>query len=57
MEVGWGDGAGLTSSANLDNGRAGSTGLAIDVDGAVWTFLSLVYQFSFHSPSLWETAV
>ena len=30
--------------------------LAIGAVGVVWTFFSLVYLFSFLSPSLWETA-
>ena len=34
----------------------GPTALAVGAGGVVWTFLSLVYYFSFFSPSLWETA-
>ena len=34
----------------------GPTALAVGAGGVVWTFFSLVYHFSFLSPSLWETA-
>ena len=30
--------------------------LAVGADGVLWTFFSLIYHFSFLSPSLWETA-
>ena len=33
----------------------GPTALAVGAGGVVWTFFSLVYRFSFLSPSLWET--
>ena len=34
----------------------GPTALAVGAGGVVWTFFSLVYHFSFLTPSLWETA-
>ena len=34
----------------------GPTALAVGAGGGVWTFFSLVYHFSFLSPSLWEAA-
>ena len=34
----------------------GPTALAVGAGGVVWTFFSLIYLFSFLSPSLWETA-
>ena len=37
---------------NLEKVGQGPTGLG----GVVWTFFSLIYLFSFLSPSLWETA-
>ena len=42
--------------AYLDKSRAGPTALAVGAGGVVWTFFSLVYPFSFLSPSLWVTA-
>ena len=43
---------------NNNNNRVGQglTALAVGAGGVVWTFFSLVYHFSFLSPSLWETA-
>ena len=34
----------------------GPIALAVGAGGVVWTFFSLIYHFSFLSPSLWETA-
>ena len=34
----------------------GPTALAVGAGRVVWTFFSLIYLFSFLSPSLWETA-
>ena len=34
----------------------GPTAFAVGAGGVVWTFFSLVYHFSFLSPSLLETA-
>ena len=34
----------------------GPTALAVGAGGVVWTLFSLVYHFSFLTPSLWETA-
>ena len=34
----------------------GPTGLAVDAGGGCLDIFSLVYHFSFHTPSLWETA-
>ena len=34
----------------------GPTALAVGEGGVVWTLFSLIYHFSFLSPSLWETA-
>ena len=54
--VGWCDGAGKLPvpgrHTNLDWSRA----LAVCVGGGCLDIFSLVYRFSFLSPSLWETA-
>ena len=42
--------------ANLDYSRARDSVLAEGVDGGCLDILSLIYHFSFLSPSLWETA-
>ena len=41
---------------NLDYNRIRPTVLAVGADGGCWDIFSLVYYFSFLSPSLWETA-
>ena len=41
---------------NLDYNRTRPTALAVGADGGCWDIFSLVYYFSFLSPSLWETA-
>ena len=46
----------LRRLAYLDKSRAGPTALSVGAGGVVWTFFSLVYPFSFLSPSLWVTA-
>ena len=59
-DVGWCDGAGLTSSAgasyNLDTVGQGPTALAVGAGGGCLDILTLTYPFSALSPSLWETA-
>ena len=34
----------------------GPTALLVGTGGVVWTFFSLIYPFSFLSPSLWQSA-
>ena len=41
---------------NLDNSRARAYCACSSSGGVVWPFFSLIYHFSFLSPSLWETA-
>ena len=41
---------------DLDNSRQGLNELAVGVGGGCLGIFSLVYFFSFLSPSLWETA-
>ena len=45
----------LGRPTNLNKSRAGPTALAVGAGGGSDIF-SLVYRFSFLSPSLWETA-
>ena len=61
--TGWSDGAMLLGKlpvpgrpTNLDTVGQGPTVLAVGAGGVVWTFFSLVYHFSFLSPSIWDTA-
>ena len=56
-----GDGAGLLSvlgrPTSCDNSRArANTVLSMGVDGSCFDIFSLIYFFSFLSPSLWEMA-
>ena len=39
-------------STNLDEVGQGSTAIAVNACGVVWTFFSLIYHFSFSSLSL-----
>ena len=41
---------------NLGRVGQGPTALAVGAGGVVGIFVSIVYHFSFHSPTLWETA-
>ena len=41
---------------DLDQSRARPTALAVGAGGGCLDIISLVYHFSFLSPSLWETA-
>ena len=41
---------------NLDDSRQGLIVLAGSADGGCLNIFSLIYHFSFLSPSLWETA-
>ena len=41
---------------NLDHSGQGPTALAVGAGGGCLDIFSLIYQFSFLSPSLWETA-
>ena len=43
-------------STSLDDGRQGPFVLAVGAGGGCLDIFSLVYLFSFLSPSLWETA-
>ena len=40
---------------NLNDSRARPTALAVGADGGCLDILTLIYHFSFLSPSLWET--
>ena len=44
------------SPTNLNDSRARPTALAVGAGGGCLDIFSLVYHFSFLSPSLWETA-
>ena len=46
----------LGRPTNLDHSRAGPNSLAVGAGGGCLDIFSLIYHFSFLSPSFWETA-